>query len=134
MGRSLFPVNLKSGMSVFLLVISVNHTHTRFKVSFKRILLTGKSALANREYTTQGLAPFPPISLSYHQWVGCGGPLQGLFPVCQRLASAYGDNHSVKKSIPQPIHKVTIRRFLGMLMTRRRQGQGSVQSTVSQRQ
>ena len=99
MGRSLFPVNLKSGMSVFLLVISVNHTHTRFKVSFKRILLTRKSALANREYTTQGLAPFPPISLSYHQWVGCGGPLQGLFPVCQRRHDT-GSPSSVTHGIP----------------------------------
>ena len=41
--RSLFPVSPKSGISMFLLVISVNHTNTRFRVSFW-ILLTGKSA------------------------------------------------------------------------------------------
>ena len=41
--RTLFPANLKSCISMFLMVISVNHTNTRFKVSLW-ILLAGKSA------------------------------------------------------------------------------------------
>ena len=41
--RSLFPINLKYGISMFLLVyISGNHTNTIFKISL-RILLTKKS-------------------------------------------------------------------------------------------
>ena len=40
--RSLFPVNLPYGISMFLLVISVKHTNTIWKVS-SWILLTGKS-------------------------------------------------------------------------------------------
>ena len=43
--RSLFPVNLPYGISMFLLVISVNHTNTIWKVS-SWILLTGKSLLS----------------------------------------------------------------------------------------
>ena len=51
--RSLFLVNLKYGISMFLLVISVNHTNTIFKVSLW-ILLTRKSLDIGGKYVMIG--------------------------------------------------------------------------------
>jgi hypothetical protein len=50
--RSLFLVNLKYGISMFLLVIYVNHTNTIFKVSLW-ILLTRKSLVLAANYVMQ---------------------------------------------------------------------------------